>query len=66
MKSLDRAREQGRDELLREDIAMRKALDVLVENAKPITVSAAEAKEKIWTPDKEKSESDKQRWTPGS
>jgi trigger factor len=65
-KSLDRAREQGRDELLREDIAMRKALDVLVENAKPITVSAAEAKEKIWTPDKEKSESDKQLWTPGS
>ena len=65
-KSLDRAREQGRDELLREDIAMRKALDLLVENAKPISVEAAEAKGKIWTPDKEKEEGDKALWTPGS
>ncbi len=45
---------------------MRKALDTLVENAKPITVEQAEARGKIWTPDKEKEEGDKQLWTPGS
>ena len=30
-KAFDRMKEQGRDELLREDIAMRKAVDLLVE-----------------------------------
>jgi trigger factor len=66
-KSLDKAREQGRDELLREDIAMRKALDLMVGSAKPITVEQAEARGKLWTPDKEKAESEeKQLWTPGS
>jgi trigger factor len=65
-KSLDKAREQGRDELLREDIAMRKALDTLVEHATPITVEQAEARGKIWTPDKEKEEGDQKLWTPGS
>ncbi|MEA2480309.1 MAG: trigger factor [Thermoleophilaceae bacterium] len=65
-KSLDKAREQGRDELLREDIAMRKALDLMVEHATPITVDQAEARGKLWTPEKEKEEGDKQLWTPGS
>ena len=65
-RSLEKARKQGRDELLREDIAMRKALDVLVENAKPITVEQAEARGKIWTPDKEKEEGGQELWTPGS
>ena len=35
-RALKRARAQGADEALREDIAMRKAVDLLVENAKPI------------------------------
>jgi len=65
-RSLEKARKQGRDELLREDIAMRKALDTLVENATPITVEQAEARGKIWTPEKEKDEGDKTLWTPGS
>ena len=65
-RSLDKARKQGRDELLREDIAMRKALDALVETAKPISVEQAEARGKIWTPDKEKEEGGKELWTPGS
>ncbi len=64
-KSLERAREQGRDEPLREDIAMRKAVDVLVESAKPIPLEQAEAREKLWTPDKEQPE-EKKLWTPGS
>ena len=33
---MKRARSQGADEALREDIAMRKAVDLVVENAKPI------------------------------
>jgi trigger factor len=66
-KSLEKARKQGRDELLREDIAMRKALDTLVESAKPISVEQAEARGKLWTPSKEEQEQgDKQLWTPGS
>ena len=65
-RSLEKARKQGRDELLREDIAMRKALDILVENATPISVEQAEARGKIWTPGQEEAEGEKQLWTPGS
>ncbi|MEA2406929.1 MAG: trigger factor [Thermoleophilaceae bacterium] len=35
-RALKRARSQGADEALREDIAMRKAVDLVVEHAKPI------------------------------
>jgi trigger factor len=64
-RSLEKARKQGRDELLRDDIAMRKALDTLVENAKPITVEQAEARGKLWTPSEEEKEKG-ELWTPGS
>jgi len=37
-RSLDKARARGADEALREDIAMRKALDAIVESAKPAFV----------------------------
>jgi trigger factor len=65
-KALDQARSRGGDEELRADIAMRKAVDVLVENAKPIALSQAEAREKMWTPEKEGAERAGQIWTPGS
>jgi trigger factor len=65
-KALDRARQQGRDEALREDIAMRKVVDLLVEHAKPIALEQAEARDKLWTPDKEGKERSEQIWTPGS
>jgi trigger factor len=64
-KTLDRARETGRDELLREDVAMRRAVDILVEAAEPIPVEQAQAREKIWTPGKDAEES-KEIWTPDS
>ncbi len=51
-KSLERAKAEGRAEALREDIAMRKAVDLMVDSAKPITPEQAEARGKIWTPDK--------------
>jgi len=65
-KTLDRAREQGRDELLREDIAMRKAVEFLAEHAKPIDIDKAEARDKLWTPEKEAAEKKSKLWTPGS
>ena len=67
-------RQQGREELLRDDIAMRKAVDLMVESAKPISVEQAKARDKLWTPEKEAaearagaaSEAPGQLWTPGS
>ncbi|MDX6397363.1 MAG: trigger factor [Gaiellaceae bacterium] len=64
-KALDRAKAEGRDEALREDIAMRKAVDLMVESAKPITVEQAQARDKLWTPGKEGDEGAKEIWTPG-
>ena len=49
-RALKRARSQGADEALREDIAMRKAVDLVVESAKPIEAERAAAREKLWTP----------------
>jgi trigger factor len=65
-KSFERAKEHGRDEALREDIAMRKAVDLLVENAKPISVDQAKARDKLWTPEKDAEERPSEIWTPGS
>ena len=63
---LERIKADGRDDALREDIAMRKAVDLLVESAKPIPVEQAEAREKLWTPEKEGKEKASQIWTPDS
>jgi trigger factor len=65
-RTLKRARSQGADEALKDDIAMRKAVDLLVEHAKPIPVEQAAAREKLWTPEKEREQGAGQIWTPGS
>jgi trigger factor len=65
-RSLKRAHAEGADEALREDIAMRKAVDLIVEHAEPIPVEQAQAREKLWTPEKAESEKPGQIWTPGS
>jgi trigger factor len=66
-RSLRRARAQGADEALGEDIAMRKAVDLIVEHAKPIPVEQAKARDKLWTPGKERDEAaSPEIWTPGS
>ena len=66
-RALKRARAQGADDALREDIAMRKAVDLLVESAKPIPAEKAAARDKLWTPDKEDAEQGSgEIWTPGS
>jgi trigger factor len=65
-RSLKKAKAQGADEALREDIAMRKAVDLLVEEAAPISVDQAKARDKLWTPEKEREEPAGEIWTPGS
>lgn len=64
-KLLARLRENGRDAMVREDIQVRKAIDVVAESAKPIPLEHAEAREKIWTPEKEQEEKPSELWTPG-
>jgi trigger factor len=56
----------GQQEALREDLLLRAALDRLAADVKPISVDQAEAREKLWTPDKEKAATDTKLWTPGS
>ena len=66
-RSLEKAKKRGTDEALREDIAMRKAVDLIVERAKPIPIEQAKAREELWTPEKEeKAEGSGEIWTPGS
>ena len=61
---LEQLRSQGRDSLLQSDLRMRKAVDLIASTAKPIPAEQAAAREKIWTPDKEKEEKGA-LWTPG-
>jgi trigger factor len=67
-RALKRARSQGADDALKEDIAMRKAVDLIVEHAKAITVEQAQAREKLWTPgrDEQAEQGAGKLWTPGS
>ncbi|MEX2252687.1 MAG: hypothetical protein WD649_00900, partial [Thermoleophilaceae bacterium] len=77
-KVLASLRESGRDAVLREDLRLRKAVDVVVESAKPIPLEQAEARERLWTPEKEREQRDEggegggeapgktgELWTPG-
>jgi trigger factor len=58
--------ESGRHERLRQDLRLKKALDRIVEDVKPIPVELARARESIWTPEQEKPEQPTKLWTPGS
>jgi trigger factor len=58
-------RESGREELLKEDLRMRRALELIAEQANPIPLEQAQAREEIWTPEKEREEKGA-LWTPGS
>jgi trigger factor len=63
-KLLERLRQSGRDAMVREDLRARKAIDLVAEEATPIAMEQAEAREKIWTPEKER-EAAGSLWTPG-
>jgi trigger factor len=57
-------RESGRFETLREDLRLRKALDRIASEVKRIPLAQAEARDAIWTPDKEKPPTETKLWTP--
>jgi trigger factor len=63
--ALEEIRKSGREDLLKDDLRMRRALELLAESAKPIPLEQAEAREQIWTPEKEREEKGA-LWTPGS
>jgi trigger factor len=57
-------RESGRFEALRDDLRLRKALDRVASEVKRIPLAQAEARDAIWTPDKEKPPTETKLWTP--
>ena len=61
----DRLRDADRLERVREDVAGRQALELMVREAQPISVEQAQARDKLWTPGQEQTGSG-QLWTPGS
>jgi trigger factor len=63
-KLLERLRKSGRDTLIAEDIRGRKAIELIAESATPIPKEQAEAREQIWTPEKEREKAGG-LWTPG-
>jgi trigger factor len=64
--ALKEIRESGREELLKQDLRMRRALELVAEEANPIPLEQAKAREEIWTPEKEVEEEKGALWTPGS
>jgi trigger factor len=69
-KVLEDLRKAGRIDRIREDLAISQAIEMLVREAKPISVETAKARDKLWTPGKEEAEGAEggagQIWTPGS
>ena len=57
-------RESGRFESLREDLRLRQALDHVAADVQRIPLAQAEAREAIWTPDKENPPTETKLWTP--
>jgi trigger factor len=58
--------ERGGFEQLRSDLRLKRALDEVVSGVTRIPVDVARAREKLWTPEKEKAPSGMKIWTPGS
>jgi FKBP-type peptidyl-prolyl cis-trans isomerase (trigger factor) len=59
-------REGGAWERIRADLRLRRALDEVVGGVKRIPLDLARAREKLWTPEKEKGGQKMNIWTPGS
>jgi trigger factor len=64
--TLSELRHSGRIESLREDIRLRNALDRIASEVKRIPKELAAARDAIWTPEKDKQQTDTKLWTPGS
>jgi trigger factor len=64
---LERLQSSGRLDRVRADVATSQAVELLVDEAKAISVEQAKAREKLWTPEREGAEQGSgQLWTPGS
>jgi trigger factor len=64
---IERLRKADRLERVRSDVANQQALELLVREAKPISVEQAKARDKLWTPGKGGAEQGSgQLWTPGA
>jgi trigger factor len=59
-------REAGRYEMIRADLVLRNTLDRIAADVTRIPLDLAEARDKLWTPEKEKPETVAKLWTPGS
>jgi trigger factor len=64
-KLLERLRQSGRDAVIADDIRARKAIELVADAAKPIPLEQAEARDQIWTPEKEREKAG-ELWTPES
>jgi trigger factor len=58
--------ERGGAERVRPDLRLKKAVDRIAAEVKVVSPEQAEARESIWTPEKEKTKKSKKLWTPGS
>ena len=63
---IEQAKEAGAYESEREAIRLASALDRIAAEVERIPPEQAEAREQIWTPDKEKPKTETKLWTPGS
>jgi trigger factor len=63
---IEQLKEGGTYEQERESIRMARALDRIASEVKRIPLEQAQAREAIWTPDKEKPKTETKLWTPGS
>jgi trigger factor len=63
---IEQLRAGGAYEHERESIRMARALERVASEVKRIPVEQAQAREAIWTPDKEKPKTETKLWTPGS
>jgi trigger factor len=57
---------EGGADRVRDDIRLKKALDRVVAEVKPIAPELHEAREAIWTPEQEQAAETPKLWTPGS
>jgi len=65
-KVIEQLRESGLYEQESESLRMAAALDRIAAEVKRIPRELADAREQIWTPDKEKQQPETKLWTPGS
>jgi trigger factor len=64
--AVESVKERGAFEQIRRDLRMRKAVDEIAGAVKRIPIDLAKARERLWTPEKEKGGSGMKIWTPGS